>query len=248
MLVAFAALAAAAQNPPPVLWVELEKEVGSRTSAPGSPVSAVVLENFGAIPMGARILGKVAAATKTRPNTLRLEFDTLAPATPIVTRVVEVDNARETLRPDGTIVGLDALRKKPSRIELLLLAAAHAHPAFAIGYEATKYTLRKVEHPEVRYAAGTRIALAFEKPLPGAALPEPHMEPLPPALGSLLSGLPLRTTAKHPPQPSDWTNLVFLASRERLTAALTAAGWDTADRLSVRADVRTFLAVAEHHE
>ena len=51
--------------------------------------------------------------------------------------------------------------------------------------------------------------------------------------------------AGTPARQADVINLVFNATDDELSGAFTAAGWNTAVALSLRADARTVLAVAE---
>lgn len=207
--------------------------------------------NF-SIPVGARLSGKVVEASSKRPATLRISFDSVAlgdQTIPFKTHVVEVDNARERVAADGTIVGLDELRKRPGKVEVLLLLAAHAHPAVLASLEASKFVAREVDHPEVSYSPGTDLALAIDEypkiktQAPSALKEIAATEPL----THFLTELPQRTQAKHPPLPSDWVNLAFIGSRESLEQAFHAAGWQTAAELSLRTEARTFFAVADHH-
>src|SRR5262249_54125514 len=64
------------------------------------------------------------------------------------------------------------------------------------------------------------------------------------ALVDLIRAFPIRTAAGRPSREADMINIVFLGSAGRLTGAFARAGWSTADALSARADVKTFLAIA----
>ncbi len=70
------------------------------------------------------------------------------------------------------------------------------------------------------------------------------MPGLPDSLADLIRGAPVRTAAGQPPRPADMINLAFIGSADALAGAFTNAGWNTAASLSVRADVRVFLAIA----
>ena len=61
----------------------------------------------------------------------------------------------------------------------------------------------------------------------------------------LAAAQPPRTMAGTPARPADVINLVINATDDELSAAFTAAGWNTAVALGLRADARTVLAVAE---
>ncbi len=237
------------------LWVRLESAVNS--AHPGRDVQAVVLRPFPAgegrgIPVGSQLMGRsVAEASKTRSR-LQLQFDRVrigARDFPISARVLEVDNARETVEKDGTIVALQPLRKRPGTVEAVLLAAAYAHPALLVSLETAKYVVREVDRPEVHYPPGVSVSLALEITPPLTALPElPGGEaPLPPGAATVLNELPNRTEAKHLSALSDWINFAFVGSRDELNHAFRQAGWRTAAHLSLESGTRTFLAVAAHH-
>lgn len=243
-----------AQTPAQPLWVRSLSQLSSQHSLPGAPVEMVVTRDYVSptgvvIPMESKVSGTVVSSIRKKNSSLRLAFNSVTIAGrsfPLTAHVQTVDNARERVEPDGTILGLDALRKRPGKVEMILIAAAYVHPALLISFETTKYVVREVKRPEVYYAAGTDIALHIDRlpelpPSPttaDAVTPEPMVR----ALG----GLPLRTITKHG-VPSDWVNLAFAGSRERLSQAFEAAGWDSAVHLSLRSDAKTFLAVAAHH-
>lgn len=239
------------------LWVRLETPVSSRHSAPHSPVEAVVVQPYSSpaglfVPPGSRLTGTVLSTSSKRPPSIRITFTSirvLGREFPFKSRVLEVDNARESVTSDGTIVGLDSLRKRPGKVELLLMAAVYGHPVAWASIETAKLAIREFEHPEVDFPAGTDIALAIEEypKLNPSVSSKPEEAIASDRLASLLLSLPDRTQAKHPPMPSDWINLAFTGSRENLDSAFRTAGWQTADQLSLRTEVRTFFAVAEHH-
>lgn len=99
----------------------------------------------------------------------------------------------------------------------------------------------------MQFPVGTDFTLALDEYPGGPPSDTTRSATTPKELAALLLKLPDRTTAKHLSQPSDWINLAFLGNLEQLNAVFEAAGWQTAERLSMRADVRTFFAVAEHH-
>ena len=239
------------------LWVRSQTELSSRNSLPGSGVHAVVIQDYYSpdgfsIPMGSEIKGKVVATQRKNRSALRLLFESVTIAGrsyPLKGHILEVDNARERVEPDGTILGLEQFGKRPGKIELILMAAAFAHPAILASAEATKYIIREVEHPEVHYLAGTDIAVTIDEFPPGSfakvAIKPDSVTPEP--LARLLEKLPNRATTKNPSVPSDWVNIAFLSSKQALIQAFEADGWSPAAHASLRTDTKTFLAVADHH-
>lgn len=254
LILAMTANALGAQAPDPPLWVRSLAELSSHHSPVGSPVQMVVTRDYATsagilIPMGSHVTGTVVQATRKKHSALRLAFHqvTIGGQTfPLAAHVQSVDNARERVEPDGTILGLDELRKRPGKVEMILLAAAYVHPALLVSFETTKYIVREVKRPEVHYAAGTDLALQVDR------LPARPLSPLAPEsstsepLRQVLDGLPWRTETKHG-KPSDWVNLALVGSNDELLRAFEAAGWTSSARLSLRSDAKTFLAVATHH-
>jgi hypothetical protein len=253
VLLIFLFLAAEAAESP--LWVRLQTGVSSIRSVPGSLVESLVTQDFSSpagfvIPMGSRVTGKI--LQPARRSTLKMSFEAVwitGRVFPLQAHVLEVDNARERVEPDGTIVGLDPIPKRPSRVDVILLAAAYAHPAILASLETGKYVIRKVERPEVRYPAGTDVALRIVE-FPAVASSGSVLKPdpvTPEPLAHILQQLPDRTEAKHLSLPSDWINITLLGARESLASAFARAGWDTADQLSIRTEAKTFFAVADYH-
>jgi LssY C-terminus len=244
------------ENSPP-LWVRSQTELSSRSSLPGSRVEAVVIQDYYSpggfsIPMGSEIKGSIVATKRKDRSALRLLFESVTIADrdyPLKGHVLEVDNARERVEPDGTILGLEEFGKRPGKLELILMAAAFAHPAILASAEATKYIIREVKHPEVHFLPGTDIAVDIDEfppePFPKVAAKQDPVTPEP--LATLLQKLPNRTTTKNLKVPSDWVNIAFLSGKEALIDAFEADGWSPAAQASLRSDTKTFLAVAEHH-
>jgi hypothetical protein len=255
LLLAAGEVGAGATSQP--LWVRLQTQVSSKHSTPGSPIEAVVVQPYSGpaglfIPMGTRLTGSVLSTSSKRPSSIRFSFQSISVLgrnVPLKTRVVGVDNAREHIASDGTIVGLNPLRKRPGKIEVLLLAAAYGDPAALASIEGAKFALREFEHPEVFYPAGTDVALVIEEypTIDPAARPDVDDVVATERLTRFVAGLPERTQAKHPAMPSDWINLAFIGSRQSVDSAFRAAEWQTAAQLSLRSEVRTFFAVVEHH-
>ena len=190
------------------------------------------------------------AVERKRQSALRLAFEFVTIEGrdyPLKAHVAEVDNARERVEPDGTILGLDQIGKKPGKIELILLAAAYAHPAILVSAETTKYIIREVKQPEVHYQRGIDIALTVDE-LPTGASEVAPPDPVPPNdFALVLAALPTRTTTRNLSVPSDWTNIAFVGTRESLKQSFMAAGWSMAAALSMRSDAKVFIAVANHH-
>lgn len=266
LLCAPGALRVLAAQPPAAATVaaRLETAVSSDTARAGDRVEAVALGLTGEaalVPPGCRLRGRVALAASRqhepdRRAELALAFDRVADRTgreyPLALTVAGVDNAREEVTADGRILGLPPVRVRPTTAQTLLMLAAYAHPFVLAAVEGARLGLRETRPAAVAYGAGVILflrasatarlpeTLACAGPSAAAATPGP-------ALAAWAAAEPRRAQAGSGEQAADWINLALIGNRAALDHAFAAAGWDTADRASARADVRTFLAVAEDH-
>ena len=245
------------------LSVRLTNRVGSHTSRVDEPVTAVLIapvrvDDEPAVPSGWAVRGRVAAVGRaaqddTRPVLLLGSFelsDGERPAAPIAARVLEVDNARETVDGTGRIVGLRTRRLPPGKVETLLLLAAHAHPLLLAAVETGRLAERRLSEAPIEYGPGVEMTLALTSEAFVAAPPVSTLAP--PDIGALelqafVSGLPRRAVAARNRQPSDLTNVLMVGSIEQAAAAFGEAGWTQALPSGVRADLRSFLALAHRH-
>jgi LssY C-terminus len=243
--------------------VRLTSRVGSHTSRVDEPVTAILIapvqvDDQPVVPSGWTLRGRVAAVGKAAQDDARpmlhlgfFEFsDHEGRGTPIAARVVQVDNARETVDGAGRIVGLRTRRLPPGKVETLLLLAAHAHPAALATVEAGRLAERRLSEAPIAYGPGVEMTLALTAPVSVAPtpLPEPVLpEPGLPELQAFVSALPRRAVAARNRQPSDVTNVLLIGSLAQAAAAFGEAGWTQALPNSVRTDMKSFLALAHRH-
>jgi LssY C-terminus len=265
-LVAAQALSSSTANPVPQtaslpsgsrLQVRLITPVSSASSRAGDLVSAVLTIDVGesglVLPAGTIIRGVVREATafswSSSQAALQINFRDLTsgsgPAIPLAAKVVAVDNARETVDQDGRILGITPPHEAPSSPEDAVLLAAIAPELYSLAR--AEFSLRELERPDIIYGAGTDLVLETLTTTLGVPVRAPRVEAVPDAgLLSLAATQPLRTMTGTPSRPADVINLVFGATDEELSGGFAAAGWTTAVALSLRADARTILAVAEN--
>ena len=235
-------------------WVRLRTPLSS-ASPVGTRVVARGLTALGAPSLaGCDVEGAIAeSGTHDGRRVLRVAFTRVtAPAGGALTVALNldaVDNAREAVGADGRILGLERLRRRPSAIEDVLLLVAHAHPLLAVSEEGARILLRAGEHPAIAFAAGTDLHLHADA---GTPWPPPICvpPPSPPALAlddAVPDAWPRRTAAGEGRRPADWIKRALAGSADDVRAAFARAGWTSADRSSLRADARTFVAVAERH-
>jgi len=239
------------------LSVRLTSSVSSRAK-PGDPVEAVLiapvhLDDSSTLGPGTRVLGQVAHAGGHlgRPR-LGICFDRLIDLRereiPLQARVVEVDNARETVTKNGLIVGLPGPGALPSQAHTLLLVAAHAHPLALALFEFGRLAQRLLEHVAIRYGPGVEMTLATDVIANVPEEPEVDEAPLTdePVLEARAGSLPLFAVSGKARESADLTNILVIGSGAELEEAFEAAGWARAET-SRHAKTKAFLALAEHH-
>ena len=218
-------------------------------------IAPVVVDNRVLIPAGSRVGGTVKAAVPARADAraeLALGFTELAwPSGRMQTltaKLIEVDNAREAVGPEGKITGILESDTLTARMDkgLERLGARYARFADILG--AMKGAVLKKADTEISYDPGVEMRIALTQPLDLEGEQSlPDVEQITPAdeLEALVNALPFRTTAEKPPKPSDLTNLMYIGAREQLEAAFAAAGWTTAEKLNALTGLETFRAVVE---
>jgi len=236
------------------LSVRLTTGVSSRTSRAGDPVSAVLIapvqvDGRTVLPAGSALRGTVleTGALEGR-SILRLDFSELLDEgrgnSPIGTRVVAVDNARESVEEDGRIVGVRRKRRLPSPVAGLLMLLAEDHPIGIAAFAAGRLVLRAAQHTAIDYAPGVELRLALATPLEVASdpLPDPPA-PADPALAAVALTVPFRTQAPRGHRDADVTNLLLVGSQAQVEEAFLSAGWTRARPMCFRARLRGLLAL-----
>jgi hypothetical protein len=243
--------------------VRLTAPVYSDRSRTGDPVEAVVTyplckdgEQITCKPgelliaPGTRVTGTVLFAQKapdkySRPR-LVLDFSNIAhkdgQQSLLYSRVLDVDNARETVR-NNEILGI--VQPHASTKASIILAVAGASNPIA------GYTLKGISavyglsiRREILFPAGTDIQIQIvqpstlkqKEPWPGW----PPMETTP-KLQKLVIAAPVRTHTADG-RPSDVTNLMFIGTREQIVAAFNETRWFEADSLSMGSALKTIQA------
>jgi hypothetical protein len=237
------------------LSVRLTTRVSSRASQPGDAIGAVLIapveiDGNTVIPAGWTLRGIVRETGKSGGRaTLQLDFSQLMDEhydeSPIATRVVAVDNSRESVDDGGRIVGYQPKKRRPSLIATALMILAHDNPIALVVFEAGRLALRAAQHSAIDYAPGVELSLALAAPLEITADP-----PMPatatatdPSFTVFARALPYRTQAPKRHRDADVTNLLFVGSRAQVEGAFDDAGWAQARPTGFRARVRGLLAL-----
>jgi hypothetical protein len=235
------------------LSIRLTTRVSSRASQPGDAIGAVLiapveLDGDTVIPAGWTLQGIVRETGKSGGRAiLRLDFSQLMDdhydESPIATRLVAVDNSRESVDDGGRIVGYQPKKRRPSLIATVLMVLAHDNPIALVAFEAGRLALRAAQHSAIDYAPGVELSLALAAPLEITADPPAPEIATDPSLTVFARALPYRTQAPKRHRDADVTNLLVVGSRTEVEGAFVEAGWAQARPMGFRARVRGLLAL-----
>ena len=240
--------------------VRLLSKVASDQSKPKDPVEAVVvipvvLDGDVVLPAGTKLRGSVLEAKPAlradERAVLKLDFQELAGTEPLKmkSRVLLVDNARESVDDTGNILGIVASETITARIDQGIDKVAKRSSAWGDILGMAKTTVFKPAVAEIQYAPGVEMTIRLLEPItwtgaseaPAGLTAQTDMD----TLYRTVNAQPFQTFAEKPPKPSDITNLMFLGSRQQLEAAFKAAGWDTAHDLTKESVLETMRSIAE---
>jgi len=245
------------------LSVRLDVPVYSDRSRTGDPIMATVTyplckrgENITCpdgellIPPGTRVDGTVLFAAKapdkySRPR-LILDFSNVLhkddTKSPLYARVLDVDNARETVRNNEILGIIQPHASKKQSIALTALGAANPIAGYTIRGMQAVYGLSI--RREIMFPAGTDIQVQIVRP---SMLKQKErwagwpLLPVDDELRKLVTSAPMRT-ATPGGVPSDPTNLMFIGSQRQVIAAFGEAGWFQADNLSAKSALKVASA------
>lgn len=241
------------------LFLRLETAVGTKTSHLRQAVTArVVREVPGGegilIPLGTLIRGCIeklipSSSPTDRARLLlrftRLEIQGQSPIA-LTGHLAEVDNARETVLPDGTIRGVLTSELPLSHLEAALGKLGKSHPEIAdqIGKRSEK-ALGKPD-TSIEYPAGTDVSLISDKPLvltiqSSSTVPDQLAVGVNAHVELLLADAPQRTSSKGG-DPGDPLNLVVIGNAEEIRHTFREAGWSEAEKKSGKSVWETIRA------
>jgi hypothetical protein len=250
-------------SPGATLSVRLTTPVYSDRSRTGDPIEGVVTyplckdgekmickDGELVVPPGTRVNGTVLFATKapdkySRPR-LVLDFSNIVhkdgTVSPLYARVLEVDNARETVRNNEILGIIQPHASKKASMVFAGLSAANPFAGYAIKGISTVYGLSI--RREILFPASTDMQIQVVRPSMMKAKESwpgwPQLT-VDDALQQIIKNAPLRASATNK-TPSDLTNLIFLGSKQRVTSSFTESHWLEADDLGVKAALKVAQA------
>jgi len=250
-------------TPGQTLSIRLDGPVYSDRSRTGDPVSATVTyplckngeqteckDGELLVAPGTHVNGTVLFASKAPNKYMRprlvLDFSNIVykngQHSPLYARVLDVDNARETVR-NNEILGI-VQPHASTKVSVIMagLSATNPFAGYAIKGVQTVYglSLRR----EILFPPGTDIQIQIVRPSmlkqkgPWEGWKKLTVDA---ELQKLAVSAPLRT-ATPGNKPSDPTNLMFLGSQTQMVAAFSEAGWFQADNVGVKSALKAAQA------
>ena len=245
------------------LEIRLTTPVGTYASKVGSPVSAVLIaavmdDRDVLLPAGSSLAGEVKAVRRVglgivhETSAIEIEFNriTLPDSTeyPISARVIEVDNARERVAPNGLISAERSTGSLSNRAAGYVRMAVGLNLHAQLALWAVKTLAVDVPEPEIYYPAGVDLTLALNEPLSVTArkatsnMPRELTDEELAAIEEIIAGMPQRAANKSG-HASDPINVMFIGSREQLSEAFLAAGWSRTPASTLRSHLKNIRAV-----
>jgi hypothetical protein len=250
-------------TPGATMSLRLGVPVYSDRSRTGDPVTATVTypvckngeqveckEGELLVAPGTKVNGTVLFASKapdkySRPR-LVLDFSNLVhkdgTKTPLYARVLDVDNARETVR-NNEILGIIQPHAS-TKVTLAMAAMSAVNPIAGYTIKGVQTVYGLSIRREILYPAGTDLQVQVVRPSmlkkkePWDGWPKMQADT---ALEQLAVNAPLRTYTTNK-TPSDLTNLMFLGSQEQIASAFTEAGWIEAGNLGLKSAAKVAQA------
>ena len=241
-------------------WVRLIDPVASYSTKPGTSVRAILIQSpdcdgTAVFPAGLEVDGEVASVRKVglgfvhETASLEIIFDRIVTADgtvlPIASQLVEIDNARESVRK-GKIRGILATYTPQGRITDGLGHLPSYNPYSAPSLIVYRL-LTVLPEPEIYLPPGTDLRLRLNVPLYVGDQPE-----LPPVsfqmdelergdVEMLMQQNTSRTYTSHG-KPADVVNLLFVGSHDQMQSAFEAANWTSGGKVSASTVYHEFLA------
>jgi len=249
------------------LEIRLQQPISSYATGKGTKISGVLVAPLTEggemlLPLGTTVEGSVVAVRKVGlgviHETARLDllFDRVVlsngDSVPLQCRIIEVENARETVDAQGRVQGIRSTATLSNRASGIVGSLAFGDPIAAIFTTAASASVLRFSEPEISLPAGTELIAELTAPIvlsktepilipPIATTPEEKED-----LSKLVEELPFRTYTDKGHIPSDITNLVFIGSADEVKRAFAASDWVQVDSLTAESTYATIRSVAEN--
>ena len=229
------------------LYVRLVTPVSTKTSHLRDAVTTRVVREVPGptgvmVPLGAQVLGTVQqlvpSSNPTDRARLLLRFTRLEvtdrPAVPLAAHLVDVENSRESVEPDGAIRGSLASELPLSHLEGAVGKLAKSTGKVGEGMQSAQQKVLGKTDTSISYPEGADLVLVLDQPLElEASFPSSVSAQLSPGVSGpiqqLLVDAPQRVAGLNG-KPGDPVNLVVMGTIDEIRQVFKDAGWSEAAR------------------
>jgi hypothetical protein len=249
-----------------VLEVRLLHKVGSVVSHVGDPVDASLITPFFdhdrlLLPAGATVSGRVEHIDRLglglRHTAARLDIHftqlRLADGTdvPFDARVTSVETAREAVRSDGAIMGINPTANFSTGVSATFTIFNIAEREFRIPVLAFKFLAARSPDAEIAFPAGAEMLLRVTSNTELRYVPARNSDV--PLLSvaqisdvqNILAAVPEQQTNNSRNRPSDLVNILIMGDKDEVSRSFHAAGWTTPETHGVLSVYHMFHAAVE---
>jgi hypothetical protein len=265
-IVPFAALQAAVLPYGSVLEIRLLHKLSSRESHLGDPVEASLITPYFdhdrlLLPAGVMVLGRIERIERLgmglRHTEARLDVHftelrlTDGSLVPFDAHVASVETARESVRTDGTIVGINPTANFSTGVSALFTLSNLAEREFRLPILGFKFLAARSPDAEIGFPAGTEMLLRVTRNTEIDSVVNKNSDvPLLSAaqitdVQAVLAGIPEQQTDRGNNRPSDLVNIMILGDRDQVVRSFHAAGWTVPESHGVLALYHMFHCAVE---
>jgi hypothetical protein len=243
------------------IYIRLNNKVSTAASQQKDSIDAVVItpvvvNGKVAIPAGSRVKGEVlsikAPEKASERGLLKLGFTQLVgksgKTANLKSKLIDVDNARESVDEAGQVIGILASETMSSRMDQGINKVSQRNSALGELLEIAKGAVLKESTGDISFEPGVEMTVRLQEPLNwDEPASESSLEAVRDEKGlyKMVNAQPFQTIAQRPPKESDVTNLMYIGTQDQLETAFKTAGWDTAAALNRESALETFRAIAE---
>jgi LssY C-terminus len=248
------------------LEVRLLHGVGSRVSRVGDPVRAAIItpvldDETVLLPAGTIVSGTVervdrlSLGIRHTAARLDLQFTQLylsdGTVVPIDARLASVEQAREIVTDNGTVVGIHPSASLSTGVSGVLTLFSVAAPELRLAVLGFKFLAARSPDAEITFPAGTEMVLrvTHDVQLNNSASYRPAVSLLTESqtagIQNMLARLPQQRTKRDSRHDSDLINIVLIGNQQAIERGFRAAGWTVNQPHNLMALCRTYESAVQ---
>jgi len=170
---------------------------------------------------------------------------------PFDAHVASVETARESVRTDGAIIGINPTANFSTGVSALFTLSNLAEREFRLPILGFKFLAARSPDAEIAFPAGTEMLLRVTRNTEIHTVPNQNSDvPLLSAaqinnVQTVLAGIPEQQTDRGRNHPSDLVNIMLLGNRDQVVRGFHAAGWTAPESHGVLALYHMFHCAVE---